>query len=139
MSWWLTFHLLGVILWTGGLLAVSRVAAYHVVEAPAVQPRFAWVEGRMYWLVTIPGTVIALITAAGLLSAGPLPYMTLGWFRAKMGLVILLALLHGFLHLKLRALREHPEKASKALFSAVHGTIGLTLIAILIMVEVRPF
>jgi len=138
MAWWLTFHLLGVVLWTGGLLSISRMAAYHTVEAPAVQPRFAWVEWRMYWLVTVPGMVITLVTAMGLLATGPLPYGTLGWFRFKMALVVLLLGLHALLHTKLKALRDHPETQKKAVFSAVHGTIGLTLIALLIMAVVRP-
>lgn len=139
MAWWLTFHVLGIILWTGGLLAISRMAAYHVAEAAAVQPRFAWVEWRMYWLVTVPGAVITLVTAAGLLAVSRVPYGSLGWFHGKMGLVALLLALHAALHVKLKALQARPEAARKALFSAVHGTIGLTVIGILIMVEVRPF
>jgi putative membrane protein len=139
MAWWLTFHLLGVVLWTGGLLSISRMAAYHTAEAPEVQPRFAWVEWRMYWLVAVPGMVITLIAAAGLLATGPLPYMSLGWFHAKMALVVLLLGLHALLHVKLKALRAHPEGQRKAVFSAVHGTIGLTLIGLLIMTLVRPF
>lgn len=138
MAWWLVFHLLGIVLWTGGLLGISRMAAYHVAESPEVQPRFAWVEGRMYWLVTIPGTVITLITAWGLLNTGALPYGQLAWFHKKMMLVGLLAILHGLLHIKLGHLKAHPERQKKALFSALHGTIGLTLIGLLIMVEVRP-
>lgn len=139
MAWWLTFHLLGIILWVGGLLAISRMAAYHTVEAPEVQPRFAWVEWRMYWLVTIPGLVITLVTAGGLLATGALPYTALGWFRAKLALVGLLLGLHALLHLKLKALRAHPEGQRKAVFSAVHGTIGLTLIGLLVMAVARPF
>jgi len=139
MAWWLTFHLLGIVLWTGGLLAVSRMAAYHTAEAPEVQPRFAWVEWRMYWLVVIPGMVITLVAALGLLATGALPYGTLGWFRLKMALVVLLLGLHGLLHTKLKALAAHPAGQKKAVFSAVHGTIGLTLIGLLVMAVVKPF
>jgi len=138
MAWWLTFHLLGIVLWTGGLLSISRMAAYHTAEAPEVQPRFAWVEWRMYWLVTVPGMVITLVTAMGLLATGPLPYGSLGWFRAKMALVVLLLGLHALLHTKLKALAAHPADQKKAVFSAVHGTIGLTLIGLLIVTLVRP-
>ena len=138
MAWWLTFHLLGIILWVGGLLSISRMAAYHTKEAPEVQPRFAWVEWRMYWLVTVPGLVITLVTAAGLLSTGPLPYTSLGWFHAKMALVGLLLGLNALLHVKLKALTASPATQKKAVFSAVHGTIGLTLIGLLIMTLVRP-
>ena len=139
MAWWLTFHLLGMILWTGGLLTISRMAAYHVAEQADVQPRFAWVEWRMYWLVTVPGAVIVGITALGLMGTGLMPYETMGWFKGKMLLVALLAGLHAILHVKLKALKEQPEIAKKAVFSAVHGTIGLTIIGILIMVQVQPF
>ncbi|MBI5136003.1 MAG: CopD family protein [Nitrospirae bacterium] len=139
MAWWLTFHLLGMVLWTGGLLTISRMAAYHTAEAPEVQPRLAWVEGRMYWLVAIPGAVITVVTAAGLVASSPADYTDQGWFHGKMVLVGLLIGLNALLHVKLGALKAHPESARKALFSAVHGTIGLTLIGILVMVTVRPF
>ena len=138
MNWWLTFHLLGMILWTGGLLTVSRMAAYHTAEASVVKPRLAWVEGRLYWLVTVPGMIITLITAMGILSASPLPYGDFGWFHTKMGLVALLLILHGVMHVKLKGLKADPARAKKAVFSAVHGTIGLTIIGILIMVKVQP-
>ncbi len=139
MVWWLTFHLLGMVLWAGGLLTVSRMAAYHTSEAPEVQPRLAWMEGRLYWLVTVPGAVISIITAVGLLANSTVHYGEMSWFHGKMMLVALLIALHTIMHVKLKALKLHPENAKKALFSAVHGTIGLTLIGILIMVKVRPF
>ncbi len=139
MAWWLTFHLLGMVLWSGGLLTVSRMAAYHTAETPEVQPRLAWVEGRLYWLVTVPGAIITLITAAGLVANSPVTYAGQGWFHGKMMLVALLIVLHTVMHIKLKDLKMHPENAKKAVFSAVHGTIGLTLIGLLIMVKVRPF
>jgi uncharacterized integral membrane protein (TIGR00701 family) len=139
MAWWLTFHLLGVILWAGGLLGISRMAAYHTAEAAEIKPRFAWVEWRMYWLVAIPGAVITLITAAGILSVSPVDYSEQGWFHGKMMLVGLLIGLNAMLHIKLKALTVNPDGVKKAVFSAVHGTIGLTIIGLLIMVKVRPF
>ncbi len=139
MAWFLTFHLLGMVLWAGGLLTVSRMAAYHTAEAAEVQPRLAWMEGRLYWLVTIPGAVISVIAAIGLLATSPVNYGEQGWFHGKMMLVALLIALHTLLHIKLKALKLHPENAKKAVFSAVHGTIGLTLIGILIMAKVQPF
>jgi hypothetical protein len=34
MQYWLFFHILGVILWAGGALNVSRMLGFHVQEAP---------------------------------------------------------------------------------------------------------
>jgi len=139
MNWWLTFHLLGIILWGGGLLASTRIAAYLPREAPEVQPRFAWMAARLYWLVATPGIILAVITAAGIFSNSPVPYTELGWFHGKMALVAILVGLHALFHVKLKALRADPAGANRILFSAVHGTIGLLIIGILIMVRVRPF
>ncbi len=138
MNWWLTFHLLGVILWTGGLLMVSRMAAYHTAEPLEVQPRLAWIEGRLYWLVTVPGMVITVLTAIGVIATSPVAYGAEGWFHKKMALVLFLAFLHMVMHKKLKVLKADPADVSKTVFSAVHGTIGLTIIAILIMVKVQP-
>ncbi len=57
----LALHLVGVVLWMGGLLTFSRVLGYHAREAPSVRPRYTWLEGRLNYLVTIPGMVIVSI------------------------------------------------------------------------------
>jgi putative membrane protein len=139
--WVLAFHLVGVVLWMGGLLTFSRVLGYHAREAPSVRPRYTWLEGRLNYLVTIPGAVLTI--AFGLWLAriyGMQWFRVASWMHWKLGLVGVVLILHAFLTAKQRAIaRQAPDAhVPRALFAALHGTLGLLLIGILILATVQP-
>ncbi len=139
--WVLAFHLLGVVLWMGGVLTFSRVLGYHTREAPSVRPRYTYLEGRLNYLVTIPGAVITLGCGLWLMSIYGMQWFRVAlWMHWKLGLVGAVAVIHLFLTLKQREIGRLPPEAplKRALFAAMHGTLGLLLIAILILACVQP-
>jgi putative membrane protein len=137
----LAFHLVGVVLWMGGLLTFSRILGYHAREAPSVRPRYTWLEGRMNWLVTVPGFVIAAGTGLWLVQIyGGQWFSQALWMHWKLSLVAVVVLIHAFLTVKQRRVaRQRPEEpVPRALFAALHGTLGLLLIAILLLATHQP-
>src|SRR6185369_5132920 len=99
----LALHLVGVVLWMGGLLSFSRILGYHAREAPSVRPRYTWLEGRMNWLVTVPGFVIAAGTGLWLVQIyGAQWFSQALWMHWKLSLVVAVVLIHAFLTLKQR-------------------------------------
>jgi putative membrane protein len=137
----LAFHLVGVVLWMGGLLSFSRILGYHAREAPSVRPRYTWLEGRMNWLVTVPGAVIVIATGLWLVQIyGSAWFAVATWMHWKVTLVAIVVLIHAFLTVKQRGIgRQRPdEKVPRALFAALHGTLGLLLIAILLLATHQP-
>ena len=137
----IAIHLIGVVLWMGGLLNLSRILAYHAKERPAVRPRFSFLEARLNYFVTAPGALITLVTGIIQLANEPTGYFAVArWLQIKIGLVAVIATIHFVLTLRHRAIARERADAhiNKALFSALHGTLGLLLIAVIVLAVVKP-
>jgi protoporphyrinogen IX oxidase len=140
-GWLLTIHLLGAVLWMGGLLTFSRVLGYHSREAPSVRPRYSWLEGRLNYLVTIPGAVLTIVLGVWLtVLLGMQHFRVAAWLHWKLGLVVAVTVIHVILTIKQRQIaRRAPDAPMKrALYAALHGTLGLLLIAILALAVHKP-
>lgn len=137
----LTVHLVGVVLWMGGLLMLSRIMGYHAREAPSVRPRYTWLEGRLNYLVTVPGAVLAI--GAGVAQAylhGAAWFRVARWMHIKLTLVFAIVVIHVILTvLHRRNVRRPPDAPMKrAVFAALHGTLGLILIAVVYLAFAQP-
>ena len=140
-AWLLTFHLLGVVLWMGGLLTLTRVMGYHAREAPSVRPRYTWLEGRMNYLVTFPGAFLTILFGLLLVTQHGMAWFRVAvWMHWKLALVAAATVIHIVTTVKQRKIaRQSPsEKVPRALFAALHGTLGLLLIAILALAVHQP-
>lgn len=133
-------HLLGVVLWMGGLLNLSRILGYHAREAPAVRPRFSWLEGRLDFLVTIPGAILTIGTGvAQAILDGADYFRAAEWLHIKLALVAAMLVIHAVLTRRHRAMARGPAdaKINKALFAALHGSLGLLLIGVLFLAVLK--
>jgi putative membrane protein len=140
-GWLIGFHLIGVVLWMGGLLAFSRILGYHSKELPSARPRFTFVEGRLNWLVAIPGAVITIVFGVWIaVEHGMVWFRVASWMHWKLALVTAVAVIHIVLTVKHRQiLRAHPAAPmNRALYAALHGTVGLLLIAIVLLATNQP-
>lgn len=125
----------------GGLLTFSRILGYHGREAPSVRPRFSWLEGRLNLLVAVPGAVITIVFGVWLIIIyGRAWFHVARWLHWKLTLVLVVVALHAVLTVMQRRIaRQAPEeKVNRALFSALHGTVGLLLIAIVLLATHQP-
>jgi putative membrane protein len=142
MVWFLSFHIIGFILWMGGLLDMTRILGYHVKEQIPVQERLSWMEKRMFFFVATPGMAITIIFGVCLFFAqggfhGYLPPSI--WFHIKMSLVLILIGIHFFIAKQILFLRDNPQNMSPVRFKAIHGITGLALIAIVLLVIGKPW
>jgi putative membrane protein len=140
-GWLIGFHLIGVVLWMGGLLAFSRILGYHSKELPSARPRFTFVEGRLNWLVAIPGAVVTIVFGVWIaVQHGMAWFRVASWMHWKLALVGAVLVIHLVLTFKHRQiLRAHPAAPmNRALYAALHGTVGLLLIAIVLLATNQP-
>jgi uncharacterized integral membrane protein (TIGR00701 family) len=140
-TWLVTIHLLGVVLWMGGLLMFSRVLGYHARELPSVRPRYSWLEGRTNGLVAIPGAVLTLVPGVCLSWIYGMAWFRQSiWLQWKLVLVGVILVIHAYLTVEQRRIARRPADAplSRARFAALHGTLGLVLIAILALAVAKP-
>src|SRR6185295_3502753 len=99
----LALHLVGVVLWMGGLLTFSRVLGYHSREAPSVRPRYTFLEGRLNYLVTIPGAVITIGFGIWLTANYGADWLRVStWMHYKLAMVGAVLVIHTVLTLKQR-------------------------------------
>jgi|GEM_PF-815441 len=158
-GWFLAFHLIGLFIYIGGLLNLSRLLGYHVKEEAAVRERLSWMEKRMYFFVTLPGLVIAVVFGLLMLygvgsgsdlgvahylkprvQAGDveIPSYWYATFHAKFLLITILVCLDIYMGREIVKLGKggEPPKAKK--FKILHGLMALTIISIVILVKAGP-
>jgi protoporphyrinogen IX oxidase len=140
-GWLVGFHLIGVVLWMGGLMAFSRILGYHSKELPSARPRFTFIEGRLNWLVAVPGAVMTIVFGLWLLwQHGAAWFRVAAWMHYKLTLVLAVVAIHVVLTVKHAQIRRAPPSAkmSRGLYAALHGTVGLLLIAIVLLATNQP-
>ena len=140
-GWLIGFHLIGVVLWMGGLMAFSRILGYHPKELPSARPRFTFVEGRLNWLVSVPGALVTIVFGLWLaVDHGMAWFRVASWMHWKLTLVLGVVVIHTILTIKHHQIRRaHPAAPmNRALYAALHGTVGLLLIAIVLLATNQP-
>ena len=98
--WLKAFHIVGVVAWFAGLFYLVRLFIYHVeadhrpaAEREVLQPQFALMERRLYFIITRPAMIVTMATAVGLLALQP-GWLRDWWLWAKVALVAGLLLYH---------------------------------------------
>ncbi len=138
MLWIKALHIIFVISWMAGTLYLPRLFVYHVdVRDEAGQQRFCLMERRLYGLTTIAmlGTWIFGIWLV-MLTPG---FMQMGWLHAKLTLVLALSGYHGWMKGRLRALAEQRNDKSARYYRIANEIPALGMVAIVILVVVKPF
>ncbi|NGY05508.1 protoporphyrinogen oxidase HemJ [Solimonas terrae] len=139
MLWLKALHIFFVVAWFVGLFYLPRLFVYHVdvVEQSAHQ-RFCVMERRLYTMTTI-GMIGTWIFGLATLMAAPEIYMKSGWLHAKLLLVVLLSGYHGWLKTRLRAFAEQRNSKSERFYRVMNEVPTVLLLAIIILVVVKPF
>jgi len=143
MSWVVAFHIIGVIVWMGGLVTIGRLLGHHAaLESEEARQALVPFERKSYQLAILPGFLLALGTGVFMLmtkGGGPAHYLSPSgpWgatFHAKLFLVVCLIVIDQLVFWKMRKLHREDE-GSRAFFMATHGIVGLLFICVVILVE----
>lgn len=138
MLWIKALHIIFVVSWFAGLLYLPRLFVYHTEVVGEVEhKRFCVMEKRLYGITTIAmiGTWIF-----GLWSVALVPiYLKMGWLHAKLTLVFLLSGYHGWLKGRVRAFAARKNDKSAKFYKLINEVPALILVAVVILVVVKPF
>src|SRR3954468_23837351 len=94
--WLKAFHIIAVIAWMAGMLYLPRLFVYHC-EAPAGSQQsetFKVMEWRLLKLIINPAMIVTWVLGLLLLWLGG--WYQAHWMHAKLALVILMSVVHGF-------------------------------------------
>jgi putative membrane protein len=136
MLWLKAFHVVFVVTWFAGLFYLPRLYVYHVATGePEGRARFELMERRLFAIMSI-GALGTVAFGAAMIAAAPL-YLSFGWLRLKLLLVLALIGYHAWCYRLMHQLAAGGERSQRwyRLFNEVPG---LLLIAIVVLAVVKP-
>lgn len=138
MLWIKALHIVFVVTWFAGLFYLPRLYVYHAESRdPAVHAQLKIMERRLLTITDIGGT-LAIVFGVWTLLLVP-AYLHQGWLHAKLALVAGLFAYHGYLvRLKKQFAQDRCPHSPRwlRLFNEIPA---LFLIAIVLLVVVKPF
>lgn len=137
MEWIKAWHIIFMVTWFAGLFYLPRLFVYHAMaeDAPS-QARFKIMERKLYYGIMTPGAVLTIVFGLWLM----LGYgFHGGWLHAKLALVLLLVVYHAYCGKLLADFKHDRNKHSHVFYRWLNEAPVLALIAIVILVEVKPF
>jgi protoporphyrinogen IX oxidase len=138
MLWLKAFHIVFVVTWFAGLFYLPRLYVYHAGAQDSLSiERFKIMERRLFTMMTI-GATLAALAGVGMIFVAP-SYLQFGWLHAKLTLVAALIAYHIWCYRLLVAFRENRNQHSEKWYRAFNEVPTLFLIAIVILVVVKPF
>lgn len=137
MLWLKAFHIVFVVTWFAGLFYLPRLFVYHASATDALSiERFGAMERRLFAIMTI-GALLAAAFGIAMLVRVP-GYFGLGWFHAKLALVVLLIAYHAWCYRLMQALGAGRNRHSQRWYRWFNEVPGVLLIAIVILAVVKP-
>ena len=134
------FHIIAMVAWFAGLFYLPRLFVYHADCSDALSlERFHIMERRLYYGITWPAALLTSILGTWLISFNFDYYMRAGWMHAKIGLVLLLWVYHLGCGHYLRQFKIRQNTRSALFFRGFNELPTLFLVAIVLLVVLKPF
>ena len=149
MSGWLTgaypwiksLHIVSMVAWMAGLLYLPRLFVYHAM-APVGSDRsetFKIMERRLQRGIMTPAMIATWVFGLMLAGTPGLVDWRMGWIWAKLALVVALSAFHMVLARWRDEFNTNSNIRSAQFFRIVNELPTLALIAIVLLVVVKPF
>jgi putative membrane protein len=137
--WVKAFHLIAVVTWFAGIFYLPRLFVYHAMaEDDTGRQRFIIMERKLYRGIMTPSAVVAVVLGGWLVALAP-AWLTQGWLHAKLALVALLVAYHLYCGHLVRVFREERNRRSHVWYRWFNELPVVLLVAIVILVIVKPF
>lgn len=137
MLWIKSFHIIFMVTWFAGLFYLPRLFVYHAMssDAPSIE-RFKTMERKLLIGIMTPSGLITVATGLWLwLGHG----FSGGWLHAKVALVAVLVAYHVWCAALVQDFKHDRNARSHVWYRWFNEFPVLLLVAIVILVEVKPF
>ena len=137
MLWVKSFHVVFMVTWFAGLFYLPRLFVYHAMTSDtAGTERFKTMERKLLLGIMTPSALLTVASGLWLwLGYG----FSGGWLHAKLGLVAVLAGYHVWCAALVQDFKHDRNKKSHVWYRWFNEFPVLLLVAIVILVEVKPF
>ena len=143
-EWIKAFHIIAVIAWMAGMLYLPRLFVYHcAAEKDSVQSEtFKVMERRLLRGIINPAMIAAIALGLWLAWLGPdsrYGWFASGWLWAKIALVLGLSAVHGLFARWVKAFAADSNRHSQRFYKFINEVPTVLMIAIVILVVLKPF
>jgi putative membrane protein len=137
--WLKALHIISVIAWMAGMLYLPRLFVYHCAAEPgSVQSEtFKVMERRLLRAIINPAMIATWVFGLWLVWLGGWAFAI--WFQAKFALVIVLSGVHGMLSRYVRDFAADRNRHSQKFYRIINEVPTLLMIAIVLLVVLKPF
>ncbi len=139
MLWIKAFHIIFVTTWFAGLFYLPRLFVYHAMsEDTTSTARFKIMERKLFYGIMTPSAVLAILLGIWALYLMP-GYLFSNWMIFKLILVGLLVIYHFSCGLIIKNFKEGKNFHSHVWYRWFNEAPVLSLVAIVILVVIKPF
>lgn len=136
------FHVIAVIAWMAALFYLPRLYVYHAGAQPGseLSETLKVMEKRLLRIIMNPAMIASWVFGIILVFGfGVIDWSSDIWFHVKFLLVILLTVYHAFLARWRREFEEDRNRRPVSFYRVANEIPTVLMIAIVILVIVRPF
>ena len=140
MLWLKAFHVMSVIAWMAALLYLPRLFVYHAGAATGseLSETLKVMERRLMRGIMTPAMIATWVFGLWLAIAGGY-FSTGGWLHAKLALVLVLTAFHGISVRWMKNFSADRNTHSARFYRFANEVPALIMVAIVILVVVKPF
>ena len=140
MLWAKAFHTIFMVTWFAGLFYLPRLFVYHAMSSDNISiERFKIMERKLFYGIMTPGALITLILGFWMLfDYAWQTYSLMYWLDIKLALVAVLLIYHGWCWKLLQNFKHNRNSHSHVWYRWFNELPVLLLIAIVILVIVKP-
>jgi putative membrane protein len=138
-EWLKAFHVIAIIAWMAGMLYLPRLFVYHCEAEPGSRQSetFKVMERRLLKAIINPAMIVSW--GLGLWLAWTGGWYVSYWLQAKVVLALALSALHGFFVRWVRDFAADQNRHSQKFYRIINEVPTILMIAIVILVVVKPF
>ena len=137
--WLKALHIVAIVCWFAGLFYLPRLFVYHAMSEDAIsRERFQVMERKLYRGIMIPSMIATLAFGIGMIALNPALFSG-GWLHAKLALVVLLIGYHHMCGAQLKRFARNENTRSHVFYRWFNEFPVLLLLAIVILVVIKPF
>ncbi len=141
MLWVKAFHVIFVVTWFAALFYLPRLFVYHAMAEDEVsKKRFKIMERKLYYGIMTPSMILTVILGLWMLwDYAWMMYSNMGWLYVKLALVAILIAYHFFCGKLLKDFKEEQNIYGHVFYRWFNEFPVLILMAVVILVVVKPF
>lgn len=138
--WLKALHIISVIAWMAGIFYLPRLYVYHAsaTAGSELSETLKVMERKLLRIIMNPAMILSFIFGIAMLVQNP-DLLKQPFMHAKLGLVLVMAGLHGYLAKCRKDFARDANRHSARFYRILNEVPTLLMIGIVILVIVKPF